>query len=393
MDIIIGSDEFGHALEALDLSGKTGDLHSNAVQLTADADTGVVSLVSAAGEFATEVVLRDVATPQRSGTRILYAPTLAAMATHFAGADKVRVFAEDDEQVHLTWEQSTVSLFAIDPENFVAATVPKGGAFGRPVPSNVLTFMVRGVAMAASKDTAKPQMTGVAIERDAKQARMVATDSFRLAMHTFPDAAMLPAECQALLPSKILMRLARWSGSYEDGNVRFRKPNASRLIVEVTANEHMTATFVASLLHCDPWYEYAKMVKQSKAKAAASVTVGTEPMLDAVRLMHTVATARPTDSSPLFLQIEGGDLLMKTSTVDIGVGETRVRASDVDGTTDAPIGFTTGYLLDALKSMDDEEVTISWNPDQATGTNTGAVIHGAADQSSVHLVMPLRGSW
>ena len=89
---------------------------------------------------------------------------------------------------------------------------------------------------AASHDDARPILTGVLMAAEAGGLRMVATDSYRLALRDLPGTSVLREGQSVLVPSRALgeltrllagaehvtLRLADDAASFEVGNVRMR---------------------------------------------------------------------------------------------------------------------------------------------------------------------------
>ena len=92
------------------------------------------------------------------------------------------------------------------------------------LPEAALGEAVRQVVRAASHDDARPLLTGVLLSRVDGSIRMVATDSYRMAMRDLPGIAALPGEDDLLVPARALAELQRLpshrpAGDEENGTV------------------------------------------------------------------------------------------------------------------------------------------------------------------------------
>ena len=79
--------------------------------------------------------------------------------------------------------------------------------------SSAVAEALRQVVRAASNDDARAVLTGVLIAAEDDGVRMVATDSYRLAVRDLPDTEMLASGQKVLVPSRALQRAAarpRW---------------------------------------------------------------------------------------------------------------------------------------------------------------------------------------
>ena len=73
------------------------------------------------------------------------------------------------------------------------------------LPEAALGEAVRQVVRAASHDDARPLLTGVLLSRVNGSIRMVATDSYRMAMRDLPGISALPGEEDLLVPARALI--------------------------------------------------------------------------------------------------------------------------------------------------------------------------------------------
>ena len=73
---------------------------------------------------------------------------------------------------------------------------------------------------AASGDDARPILTGVLMSAEDGGLRLVATDSYRLAVRDLPEATVLSEGQKVLVPSRALDELSRVLGDSEEVNVR-----------------------------------------------------------------------------------------------------------------------------------------------------------------------------
>ena len=80
---------------------------------------------------------------------------------------------------------------------------------------------------AASSDDARPILTGVLLAAEEGGLRLVATDSYRLAVRDLPGAAVLAEGQQVLVPSRALSELARVLAGAGDVELRLGERDAS----------------------------------------------------------------------------------------------------------------------------------------------------------------------
>ncbi len=98
------------------------------------------------------------------------------------------------DQVKVSCGTASFVLKALSPDDF--PRFPEVSPERRiAVPTSVLQNLVRKVSKAVSRDDARPILTGVLVVIDEKTIRMVATDSYRLAIAVgqLPDAGQVNA--------------------------------------------------------------------------------------------------------------------------------------------------------------------------------------------------------
>src|SRR5206468_7274061 len=81
------------------------------------------------------------------------------------------------------------------------------------LPATGLTEALRQVVRAASSEDSRPILTGVLMAAEQGGLRLVATDSYRLAVRDLPGIGVLREGQRVLVPSRALSELQRLLGS------------------------------------------------------------------------------------------------------------------------------------------------------------------------------------
>ena len=82
---------------------------------------------------------------------------------------------------------------------------------------------LRQVVSAAAVDESRPILTGVLLAAEGDGLRLVATDSYRLAVRDLPGTSVLAEGQQVLVPSTALRELFRLLVRGRDGHVAPRR--------------------------------------------------------------------------------------------------------------------------------------------------------------------------
>src|SRR4051812_25801600 len=112
------------------------------------------------------------------------------------------------QDVEVVAGPSKFHLRTLPPEDFPKLPeAPSEGAM--TVPAGAFVDTIARVARAASRDETRPHLTGVLVTATGSELRMVATDSYRLAVKETKLDAPLEGSLEANVPARTLQELAR----------------------------------------------------------------------------------------------------------------------------------------------------------------------------------------
>ncbi len=222
------------------------------------------------------------------------------------------------------------------------------------------------VARAASRDEARPVLTGVLLEVSREGVVMVATDSYRLAIRDL--VATAAAEGRAIVPERALSEAGRAAGG------------AERAVVEIFVAESQVSFTVVGLTLTSRLIEgefpnYRQLLPEAHE---SRLTVSRQHLLDAVRRVGLLAR----DTSPVRLEFNALGVKLSSSSPDLGQAVETVEAR-YEG-EDLTVAFNPQYLVDGLTAATGEVVRL----DVRDGLKPG-VVRGDGDDFT-YLVMPVR---
>lgn len=226
---------------------------------------------------------------------------------------------------------------------------------------------LRQVVRAASTDDRRPVLTGVLIVAEDDGVKMVATDSYRLAVRELPQSTMLAAGQKVLVPGRALTELQRLLGGAEDLEVRL----GAREAVFEAAGTRLTTRLIEG-----EYPNYRNLLPSSQPNV---VTVGRHDLLDALRRVKIVAQDPTT---PVRLGL-GGEVLTLTVTQDVGNATEQIDAS-YDG-DEMIVAFNPDYLSSGIDAIEGDEVTLSVQDPMRP-----AVLRGVGHDEYLYLLMPVR---
>jgi DNA polymerase III subunit beta len=313
-----------------------------------------------------ELTIRVQAPAQGEGEGSAVLPArLFADILHRLEGDTVSVeFTGDDAQVECGRFNTTLrTLSATD-----FPRLPEVPGAGVTVDAAALAEALRQVVPAASKDDARPILTGVLLTASGEGLRLVATDSYRLAVRDLTGVSMLAEGQKVLVGAKGLSEVQRLLGSGEievflaERDVTFRVGNA-----DVTAR----------LIEGD-FPNYQQLIPSGYPNR---LLVGRDVLAAAVNRVRLVGQGR--DTAPIRLNMGTDGLALSAVAQDVGEAHETVEAK-FEG-TDLTVAFNSQFLLDGIEAAGSPEVVI-----ETIDPLKPAVLRPIESSDFLYLLMPVR---
>jgi DNA polymerase-3 subunit beta len=225
---------------------------------------------------------------------------------------------------------------------------------------------VNQIARAASRDEARPVLTGVLVEVSREGCMLVATDSYRLAVREL--VATADGEAKAIVPERALSEAGRAAATDEKGSVQI-------MVDESQVSFRAGGLTLTSRLIEGEFPNYRQLLPEGHE---SRLTVSRQQLLEAVTRVGLMAR----DTTPVRLEFNALGVKLSSSSPDLGQAVETVEAR-YEG-EDLTVAFNPGYLRDGLTAAVGESVRL----DVRDGLKPG-VIHGETD-AFTYLVMPVR---
>jgi DNA polymerase-3 subunit beta len=237
------------------------------------------------------------------------------------------------------------------------------------VPAPAFIDTVNRVGRAASRDEARPHLTGVLVSASGNELRMVATDSYRLAVKETKLDSALAGELEVNVPVRALQELTRVAAA--DGVET----------IEVTAKENQVIfragdVVLSSRLIEGRFPNYKQLLPESYEH---ELRLSRGELLDVVKRISLMAQK----NAPLRMKFEDGALEVSAETPDIGEARESLPAPFKGETLE--IGFNPEFLQDGLDSAESEELIFKLISPHRPG-----LIQSGDDGGFIYLVMPVR---
>lgn len=266
-------------------------------------------------------------------------------------------------EVEITGNGPRFNLRELNVEDFpdLGEGAPPGDS--TEIDGPTLASALGQVGTAASTDEARPTLTGILFEEDAGSTRLVATDSYRLALRTLPGVL---ADRDTLVPYRALREISRTIGddkvsmAFTDREATFR-----------SARGQLTARIIEA-----SFPNYRGLLPDSYPHR---LQVAKSALTDAVGRASLVAE----DHIPVRLSMADGGVSLTVTRQEVGE-ETEHVAGEYVG-EEMTIAFNTRYLTDGVNAIDGDDVVLETSDPLKPGLLTGT-----GDSDFRYLLMPVR---
>jgi len=232
--------------------------------------------------------------------------------------------------------------------------------------------MIRQTIFSVALDEKKPVMTGELIELKDDSLHLVSVDGFRISYRRADDIEGLSSgeRQKVVVPAKSLSELSRILPSDGDEKLFFRFSDRH---ISFAMKKY---TLVSRLI--DGEFLRYELIFNEDYKTI--VNVGRANLLASLDRACLIASSVKVSPVKLNISIEK---IVITSSTEMGTSYEEIEA-DVDG-VNLEIGFNPRFLMDALKAVDEDVVTIKFN-----GQMSPCIIKSDENEKFKYLVLPLR---
>lgn len=356
-------DSFGDAISTAQraVASRTGALPVlSGLRLTAA--KGQVELVGSDLELTIRVaVAADV---EEDGQAVLPAKLFNDIVSKLE-AGSVTVSTEGDNAM-IEGGRANYKLRLLPLDDFPRLPDPQGSAI--TVEAAPLAEALRGVTPAASRDDARPILTGVLLTARNDGLRLVATDSYRLAVRDLKGVSLLSEGQHVLVGAKALGEVHRLlTGGQMEVLLSEQEVRFSGAKGEITAR-----------LIDGEFPNYEQLIPSDYPNR---LTISRDALSDAVRRMQLVGQGR--DSSPVKLSMSTDEVRLSSTAQEVGEAEESVDAK-YEG-TELTVAFNAQFLLDGAQALSGSELVL-----EALDPLKPATLRSVDQDDFLYLLMPVR---
>lgn len=274
-------------------------------------------------------------------------------------------FSATGDEAEISSGASQFVVRLMPAEEYPQIPVPTGQ--GVTVPVAAFAEGMRQVVPAASNDDARPILTGVLLTAETSGLRLVATDSYRLAVRDLEGVSVLDEGQSVLVPKRALEELGKVLGDV--GEMKL-------VISEREASFEAGRTIVSTRLIDGEFPNYRNLIPTSQPN---TLTVSRDALLEALRRVRIMAK----DATPVRLSMGGDGLEVAAVTQDVGQAHEAVEAS-FEG-EELTVAFNPEYLITGIEVSTGDQIRL-----QTVDALKPALIRSEGTEDFLYLLMPVR---
>ena len=277
-------------------------------------------------------------------------------------------FTNDDKNAKISCASSKFTIHTMSAEDFPGFPSLEVDQ-SVEIPFNEFADMVKKVARVVSRDETRAILTGVFLTSIDGNLRMVATDSYRLALADNRNVSGL-GDFNVTISGVFLREIAALPAS--------EKP----LVISVSNNqimvEYQGITYINRRLEGN-FPKYQQLLNSNTP--STRVTMNVKELLAAVKRASLLSNT----SAPVKFDINTASQTVQLSSVaqDVGSVEETLRVR-VEG-EDTVIAFNSSFVQDGLQAMDTDDVFLDLQNSMRPG-----IFRATGTEEFLYLVMPVR---
>ncbi len=312
---------------------------------------------------------------QEPGATTVPARTLSDLVTTFPSETIDMELAVRTQTLHLKAGRSNAEIKGIDAQEFPPMPEPDK-ATGVELAAADFKEMIQQVVFAASRDDARPVLTGVLITVEGKTITMAAADGFRLSVRKAQLKTKVDQPMRAIVPARALNEVARIAADDKEPVTMMLPPGRGQVIFSMK-NAELRCQLVEGAFP-----EYQQIIPNGYK---TRTIVSTEALLKAAKQSEIFAR----ESSHIArLDIKPGEgKAPGTMEISATSEETGSNDSKVDATVEGNsilIAFNVRFLREVLDVVKSSEVAL-----ETTAAAAPGVVRPIGNEDFLHVIMPM----
>lgn len=337
-----------------------------------EAKDSAVALTTSNGDISIHVKIEEGSLAIESPGAVLVPGKYLVEIVRKLESPTVTLSVVDASLLRIEADRSDITLNLYDLEDYPSLSFKENEDF---VGVNVRTFktMIRQTAFSASTIENRPILTGISLKLEGNELKAVSTDSYRLSQKTIELEQNYTA-MNVIIPSKSLEEL-----------MRVVENNQAQIELHFHQNsvlfKYQNILFHSRLLEGN----YPETSKLIPKEFNTTIVFNKEQLLTAID-RASLLSYRDGQNAIVKLNVREDDVVeISSNSPEIGrVLEEVYPVSEVSGPA-LKIAFSSKYLIEALKSFNSSEISVSF-----TGEIRPFVLTGEYDPKMLQLILPVK---
>ena len=237
--------------------------------------------------------------------------------------------------------------------------------------SRLFRSIINQTSFASSSDESRPILTGINFKITGDIMECNSTDSYRLARRVITLSEKVDDNYNIVIPSKNLLEFIKIMND-EETNIELHIFNNKILIKDDNI------LFQSRLISGT----YPNTANLLPDEFILNIKVNVSELYNVIDRASILSSDK--EKNIVSFEIEGNKLFVKSSSTEIGRAEEKM-SIEKDNNENLKISFVAKYMMEALKSFDDEEVSISF-----VGEVKPIILKSNKDEGLTQLVLPIR---
>ncbi|KXY34838.1 DNA polymerase III subunit beta [Bacillus sp. FSL K6-0067] len=374
MEFIVNHKHFTQALSEVSKAISTKAIIPilSGIKITAD-QSGITLIVSNSNIFIEKFISSSMDDEQITTT--LKAGTIVVPAKYFIEIIKkmpsdIVIKSKNEQTITIQSEEITLNLNGFPANEF--PNVPQIDDHAEiQIETKQLIDAFKQTVFAVAKNESRPVLTGVHIELDHNKLICAATDSHRLAIRETLISTNVKANC--IVPSATINELLKLM----NGNLEFVSIYLSESHIIFTFG---TTTLYSRLIEG----KYPNISSLIPNEFQTVINIDRQRMLQGVDRSSLLASEWANNNVNLEI-VNESTIKVSSNASQIGkISETQ-QIDAIQGEKQFNISFDGRFMLDALRAIKEETVTLSFS-----GSMRPILVEAGTHSAAIHLISPVR---
>lgn len=282
--------------------------------------------------------------------------------------DATVLLETSDDSIIIMCDSSSFSLKTLNPLDFPSFPQVEASESAE-IPVSEFTSMIKKVARVVSKDESRAILSGVLVSVEEDTLKMVATDSYRLAVCESSIQGYKGDEFEAVISGSFLQEIASIPRSAEYINLAL---SDNQIVVKygsiIFINRRIEGKFP----------NYKQLLPSSYSTRAHIDVKSLTESVKRVSLLNKVST-------PIRFNFDTGSQILQISTSAQDIGTAQESISCQIEEEENEIAFNYAYVLDGLSAISTSGVYIEIQNSMKPG-----IFKSEEDENFLYLIMPVR---